>query len=93
LRGWWHFQRFTREDHAAAMPLFRRSLELDASGAWPHVGIAMVHLCEVFFLWTEKPRDALAEAMTSARAALAADPLESLAYAAPGFCARGHWKA
>jgi len=85
LRGWWHFQRFTREDHAAAMPLFRRSLELDASGAWPHVGIAMVHLCEVFFLWTEKPRDALAEAMTSARAALAADPLESTAYAALGF--------
>jgi adenylate cyclase len=67
------------------MPLFRRSLELDASGAWPHAGIAMVRLCEAFFLWTEKPRDALAEAMTSARAALAADPLESLAYAALGF--------
>ncbi len=45
----------------------------------------MVRLCEAFFLWTEKPRDALAEAMTSARAALAADPLESLAYAALGF--------
>jgi len=85
LRGWWHFQRFTREDFAAAMPLFRRSLELDASGAWPHVGIAMVHLCEALFLWTKNPRDALAEAMTSARAALAADPLESAAYAALGF--------
>lgn len=85
LRGWWHFQRFTREDFAAATPLFRRSLELDASGASPHAGIAMVRLCEAFFLWTDKPRDALAEAMTSARAALAADPLESLAYAALGF--------
>jgi adenylate cyclase len=85
LRGWWHFQRFTREDFAAALPLFRRSLELDASQAMPHAGIAMVRLCEVFFLWTEKSRDTLAEAMTSARAALAADPLESTAYAALGF--------
>ena len=85
LRGWWHFQRFTREDHAAAMPLFRRSLELDASQARAHGGIAMVRLCEALFLWTENPRDALAEAMTSARAALAADPLDSLAYAALGF--------
>jgi adenylate cyclase len=84
LRGWWHFRRLTREDFAAAMTLFRRSLELDASQAVPHVGIAMVRLCEASFLWTEKPRDALAEAMTSARAALAADPLESLAYAALG---------
>ena len=85
LRGWWHFQRFTREDFAAAIPLFRRSLELDASQAMPHAGIAMVRLCEAFFFWTEKPRDVLAEAMTSARAALAADPHESVAYAALGF--------
>ncbi|MEP6874237.1 MAG: adenylate/guanylate cyclase domain-containing protein [Burkholderiales bacterium] len=85
MRGWWHFQRFTREDFAAAMPLFNRSLELDAGSAGAHEGIAMVRLCEAFFLWTEKPRDALAEAMTSARAALAADPLASPAYAALGF--------
>jgi len=85
LRGWWHFQRFTREDFAAALPLFLRSLELDASQAMPHAGIAMVRLCEVFFRWAEKPQDTLAEAMTSARAALAADPLESTAYAALGF--------
>jgi adenylate cyclase len=45
----------------------------------------MVRLCEASFLWTERPRDAVAEAMTSARAALAADPLESMAYSALGF--------
>ena len=85
LRAWWHLQRFTREDFAAAMPLFRRSLELDAGQARAHSGIAMVRLCEALFLWTKSPRDALAEAMTSARAALAADPLDSLPYAALGF--------
>ena len=85
IRGWWHFRRCTREDFAAAMPLFRRSLELDASQAGAHAGIAMLRMCEAGFLWTDKPRDALAEAMTSARAALAADPLESLAYATLGF--------
>ncbi|MDM0109711.1 adenylate/guanylate cyclase domain-containing protein [Variovorax sp. J22R24] len=85
VRGWWHFKQFTREDFAAAMPLFHQSLELDATQAGPHAGIAMVRLCEVAFLWAEKPQDALAEALTSARAALAADPLESMAYAALGF--------
>jgi adenylate cyclase len=85
LCGWWHFQRFTREDFAAAMPLFRRSLELDANQAGAHVGIAMVRLCEAFFHWTAQPRESLAEAATSAHAALAADPLEALAYAALGF--------
>jgi adenylate cyclase len=85
MRGWWHFQRLTSEDFAAAVPLFRRSIALDASQAGPHAGIAMVRLSEAFFLWTEKPRDALAEAMTCARAALAADPLESVGYAALGF--------
>jgi len=85
LRGWWHYRRFTREDFAAAIPLFRRSLELDASQARALGGIAMVRLCEALFLWTDKPRDTFAEAMTSARAALAADPLDSLAYAALGF--------
>ena len=84
LRGWWHLQRFTREDFAAALQLFRRSLELDASSAAAHGGIAMVRLSETFLLWTEKPRDALAEAMTSARAALAADPLEPMAYSGLG---------
>ena len=44
-----------------------------------------MRLCEALFLWTKNPRDALAEAMTSARAALAADPLDSLAYGALGF--------
>ena len=85
LRGWWHFKQLTRADFAAAIPLFLRSLELDASGAGPHVGIAMIRLCEAGFLWAQKPRDALVEAMTSARAALAADPLEPSAYAALGF--------
>jgi adenylate cyclase len=85
LRGWWHYGRFTREDFAAAIRLFRRSLELDASQARAHGGIAMVRLGEALFLWTKNPRDALVEAMTSARAALAADPLDSSAYAALGF--------
>ena len=79
-RGWWHMWRFTREDFAAAVPLFRRAAELDPSLAQPHSGIALVRLFEAFFLWAAKPGEAFGEAMTNARAALAADSLDPLAH-------------
>jgi adenylate cyclase len=83
-RGWWHAWRFTREDFAAAVPLFRRAAELDPRLAQPHTGIALVRLFEAFFLWTAKPGEAFGEAMTSARAALAADALDPLAHSTLG---------
>lgn len=84
-RGRWHLQRFSREDFAAALLLFRRAAQLDPNLAGPHSGIANLRLCETLFLWTAGPREALAEAMTSARAALAADPLDSWSYSSLGY--------
>jgi adenylate cyclase len=84
MRGWWHVQRFTREDFAIAMPLFRRAAELDPEFALPHVGLTMIRLFEAVFHWAAKPADALADSLASARAALALDALDSLAHACLG---------
>jgi Flp pilus assembly protein TadD len=84
-RGWWHYYRFTRDDLAAAVALFHRALELDSGASLPHSGIAYVRMIEALYLWADNPREAFVEAMTSARAALAADPLDSVAYSTLGF--------
>jgi adenylate cyclase len=84
MRGWWHVQRMTREDFAIAEPLLRRATELDADFALPHVGLAAIRLWEAFLHWTDKPADALADGLTSARAALVLDPLEASAHALLG---------
>ena len=102
-RGWWHAQRFTREDFAIAVPLFRRASELDPGLALPHEGIALVRVMEIYFLWAANPMQTLGEAMACARAALAVDGLDSYAHvllgvllartrefdAALAMCARG----
>lgn len=80
-RGWWHLQRSTRDDFATATSLLQCALQLDPGLAMAHCGLAFARVWEVFYLWTADPRQSLAEAMVSARAALAADPLDSMAYA------------
>ncbi|MBB3182023.1 adenylate/guanylate cyclase domain-containing protein [Variovorax sp. Sphag1AA] len=84
-RGMWHLQRFRREDLVAAVPLFRRSIQLDSGLAGPHSGVAAVRLCEAWFLWTTNPREALAEAKACALAAIAIDPLDAMAYGILGY--------
>ncbi len=80
MRGWWHTQRLTREDFATAVPMFLHAMQLDPGMALPHVGVASVRMFEGFFLWNANPREAFVEAMASARAALAIDPLDSMSH-------------
>ena len=83
-RGLWHLQRFTREDFAAAEPLFLRATQLDPNLAQPHTALAMLRGQESAFLWAAKPAEARGESMTSARAALAADGLDPAAHSILG---------
>ena len=83
-RGLWHLQRYTREDFAAAEPLFLRATQLDPNLAQPHTALAMLRGQEAAFLWTAKPAEALGESMMSARAALAADGLDPAAHSQLG---------
>lgn len=83
-RGWWHATRITREDFAAAEPFFRRAIELDRGMAPPMSGMAFVRGCEGFFMWAANPAAAFGEAAKYAQAALALDPMESMACAVLG---------
>jgi adenylate cyclase len=83
-RGWWHLQRFTREDFAAAESLFLDAARRDPSLAGPHSGLASLRTLEAYFLWSRDPRQAFAEAVASARKALAADPLDAFSYSILG---------
>lgn len=83
-RGWWHLQQFTREDFAAAEPLFLDAARRDPSLAGPHSGLASLRTMEAYFLWSRHPRQAFDEAAASARTALAADPLDPFSYSVLG---------
>jgi adenylate cyclase len=83
-RGWWHACRFTREDFAIAGPLFSRAVALDPDFAVPHAALALLHMWEAYFHWTDKPAHTLAEGLTCARTALALDSQNSSAHGALG---------
>jgi TolB-like protein len=78
-RGWWHAFRMTREDFAAAEPLFRGAAKLDPGLSQPVTGIAWLRMLQGFFLWTPDPAAAFGESAKHAGAALAIDPMDSVA--------------
>jgi len=83
-RGFWHVDRATREEFAVAMKMFHRALDLDPTLAFAHLGMAKVRTWELLNLWTTDPPRTLAEGLTSARAAIAGEPLDANAYAILG---------
>ena len=83
-RGMWHQQQFSKEGFSAALPLLMRAAELDPTMSHPHAAIAWQKMLSAIFLWTDTPQQTLAEAVASARSALAADPAESFAHSILG---------
>ena len=53
MRGYWHFMRFTKDDHATAQDLLRKAIELDPNQANYHGLLAVSHTFEVFYGWSE----------------------------------------
>jgi TolB-like protein/DNA-binding winged helix-turn-helix (wHTH) protein len=73
LRARYAMQRHTRSDNANARALLRRALEIDASLAASHAGLAETHLADVAMGWTESPSQSLSRAEDYANAALRLD--------------------
>jgi adenylate cyclase len=55
MRGWWHFQRRTKEDNAQARVLFQRAAELDPRAAEAFSGLAWTHWFDILLQWTDSP--------------------------------------
>ena len=83
-RGMWHFNRFTKEDFAAAHKLLRRASIRDPGFAQPLSGVATIRILEVLLAWADNPSEALNEAHRTAMSAVALDGMDPFASAVLG---------
>jgi adenylate cyclase len=72
-RGRWHSWRYTREDNSSARSLFERATELDPHFAVAFSQLAIVHLVDGYFQWTDSPDRSFAEMTKAAQRSVALD--------------------
>ena len=79
MRGYWHLLRFTKDDNAAAQGLLRKAIGLDRRQANYHGLLAVTHLMDGLYGWSESRSASMREARESAERALALDDQDTLA--------------
>ena len=79
MRGYWHLLRFTEDDNAAAQRLVRKAIDLDRHQANYHATLAVTHLMDAFYGWSESRDGSFREALESAERALALDDQDAQA--------------
>jgi len=70
-RGWWHLFRGTRDDVAQGQSLFRKAVDLDAHFSTAFGSLAVSHLYQVGYQWSETPAQSLREGLEAAEKAVA----------------------
>lgn len=80
LKGLSHYYRLTKEDHAAAIALFREAIALDPSLSIAHAYLATIQIQSIQFGWIKGTREMWAEAMGLAEASVRLDPRSSFAF-------------
>ncbi len=73
MRGYWHFLRFTKDDNAAAQRLLREAIDLDSHRANYHGMLAVTHLMDALYGWSESRAVSFRVALESAERGLALD--------------------
>jgi adenylate cyclase len=86
LRGSWHLEKFTREDNVEAQSLFGRAVALDPSSASAFAGLAVTHLSEATYGWTDSPERSIEEANRLVRKSLELDSREPRGTLAMAHC-------
>jgi adenylate cyclase len=79
-RGLWHLNRIGKSENEAAKAFFRRAIDLDASFAPAHAGLAHVVLAEAWLYQTRSMPEALDEALPVAQRAVSLDPQDAVAH-------------
>jgi adenylate cyclase len=82
LRANWHLLELTRKDNARARELAERAIALDPRLGRAHGVLSLTHSIEVFQQWTGDPEGATAEALRTARNAVAADATDAAGHVA-----------
>jgi adenylate cyclase len=78
-RGWWHLNRFTKEDSRKALSFIGRAIESDPNFGWAYFALAMTHYTEIFFSWADDAAESIAEIIQAARKAISLDDKDPFA--------------
>ncbi len=84
MRGYWHFFRFTEDDNAAAQRLLRKAIDLDPHQANYHGLLAVTHVMDALYGWSESRDASFREALESAERGLALDDQDTVAIRSAG---------
>ena len=79
-RGWWHFQRQTKDDSAKARLFFEHAIELDPHHADGYVGVGATHWLDTISQWTDSLPGSIAALEQAAQRALRVDDREPRAH-------------
>ncbi|MBT4932756.1 MAG: hypothetical protein HOL66_03335 [Rhodospirillaceae bacterium] len=84
IRAYWHFFRFTRDDNATAQNLLQKAIELTPNLAQYHGLLAVTHLMDALYGWSDSRDVSLSLALERAERGIALDDNNSLAIRAIG---------
>ncbi|MDA9983385.1 hypothetical protein N9H39_11845, partial [Gammaproteobacteria bacterium] len=79
MRSYWHFLRYTEGDNSAAQRLLRKAIDLDPQQSNYHGLLAVTHVMDAFYGWSESRDASFRVALESAESALALDEQDTLA--------------
>lgn len=85
LRGQMLLRRYARDANAQAQALYRRALERDPRYARAHAALAMTHIFEWRYRWSDDPAASLERALAHANRAVTLDDAGARGHAALGF--------
>ncbi len=83
-RGWWHFNRASREDNATALASYERAIESDRNFASAVAGTALTHYQSVSSGWSADPDLTIKQLVEAAERAVALDNRDPMSYHALG---------
>ena len=84
MRGYWHLQRYSKEDNEAAKRFLHKAIELDRNKANYHAVLAVTHLIDGLYGWGPSREESLRRGLEIAERGLALDDQEAQAIRALG---------
>jgi adenylate cyclase len=81
-RGWWYWNRLTKDDNKTARSLFEKAADLDPQFALAFSGVAWTHYLDLAFQWSESPERSIAGLNQAARKSVALDNKQPMAQVA-----------
>ncbi len=74
MKGWYAYNKFTREDNAAAREFFEQARKIDPSYARAYAGLSWTYELDYDFEWTDDDEKTLSLALEDASTAVRLDP-------------------